>query len=176
MCIIIRPRATEAERAACCECLNQYIEGKRDCQIIDCPLYIHQPWRKHAPNLEWIFGQWQRNMISRWQASGLSKEKFIQTEIIKNKKSIRLSRRQIFKAKCFRCIGEYSNPKELRDCRIRDCPLYYWMPYRQLEPDYNWIFDSKYTSVHRTRLISEGLSRQEYIKKYLGTKKRKFHG
>ncbi len=30
----------------CCECMSDYVDGREDCNIIDCPLYPYMPYRK----------------------------------------------------------------------------------------------------------------------------------
>ena len=40
-----------------------------------------------------------------------------------------LSRAQAMSAKCSDCCGYYKDGKE--DCRIPDCPMYLYMPYRE---------------------------------------------
>jgi hypothetical protein len=35
---------------------------------------------------------------------------------------------------CWQCMGFYSDGK--RDCENLKCPLYKWMPYRKMEPDF----------------------------------------
>lgn len=46
------------------------------------------------------------------------------------------SRKQAMLAKCHECMGKYVDGKQ--DCQIRQCPLYQWMPYRELDPDLTW--------------------------------------
>ncbi len=36
----------QAILAKCCECSGYYIDGRVDCDIPDCPLYLHMPYRK----------------------------------------------------------------------------------------------------------------------------------
>lgn len=38
-----------------------------------------------------------------------------------------LSRMQAMKAKCFECMNGFLDGRQ--DCKIKDCPLYPWMPY-----------------------------------------------
>jgi hypothetical protein len=30
-----------------------------------------------------------------------------------------------------------------RDCAMPSCPIYYWMPYRKLEPDLSWAANTR---------------------------------
>lgn len=40
-------------------------------------------------------------------------------------------------AKCHDCMSYYVDGR--RDCKVPTCPLYYWMPYREQEPDTTWL-------------------------------------
>lgn len=40
------------------------------------------------------------------------------------------------KLKCRDCMGNYQDGRH--DCRVPTCSLYFWMPYRELEPDLTW--------------------------------------
>ncbi|RKY28748.1 MAG: hypothetical protein DRP83_00210 [Planctomycetota bacterium] len=46
------------------------------------------------------------------------------------------TRTQAMLAKCHDCTGHYHDGKD--DCEVTKCPLYKWMPYRKLEPDFEW--------------------------------------
>jgi hypothetical protein len=46
------------------------------------------------------------------------------------------SMKQAVLAMCHQCQGQYTDGKV--DCLGRNCPLYYWFPYRQNEPDLWW--------------------------------------
>jgi hypothetical protein len=41
------------------------------------------------------------------------------------------------KAKCRDCMGNFKDGR--KDCRVRACSLYHWMPYRKSEPDLAWL-------------------------------------
>jgi hypothetical protein len=43
-------------------------------------------------------------------------------------KGHRLTRAEAMHAKCFECMGHYKDGVE--DCKMPQCPLYPWMPYR----------------------------------------------
>lgn len=43
------------------------------------------------------------------------------------------SRKQAMLLKCWDCCGQYDDG--MKDCEVTVCPLYEWMPYRNLEPD-----------------------------------------
>lgn len=36
--------ATEAILAKCASCMNDYVDGRRDCETTDCPLYPWMPY------------------------------------------------------------------------------------------------------------------------------------
>jgi|WetSurMetagenome_2_1015567.scaffolds.fasta_scaffold23149_2 hypothetical protein len=48
----------------------------------------------------------------------------------------RPSLKQAVLHKCHRCCGFYSDGR--KDCEITECPLYFFMPYREKEPDMSW--------------------------------------
>lgn len=50
-------------------------------------------------------------------------------ELIKHLNGERLTGRQACLAKCYECMGYYSDGKQ--DCKIPTCPLYMYMPYRE---------------------------------------------
>jgi len=50
------------------------------------------------------------------------------TELTKHLKGIRLTQRQMILAKCYDCMNGYLDGKV--DCKIKECPLYPFMPYR----------------------------------------------
>jgi hypothetical protein len=52
-------------------------------------------------------------------------------ELIKHLNGQRLTRKQAAYAKCYDCMCGYIDGKN--DCRIPDCPLYPFMPYRDNE-------------------------------------------
>lgn len=59
-------------------------------------------------------------------------------------------------AKCHDCTGEYHDGKS--DCEVTACPLYKWMPYRKLDPDFEW---AKYN--HRSKgLVLKEETRRDF--------------
>lgn len=50
------------------------------------------------------------------------------TELLKYLNGVRLTQRQAIIAKCFECMGGYVDGKV--DCKIADCPLYPFMPFK----------------------------------------------
>lgn len=47
------------------------------------------------------------------------------------------TRKQAILAKCHECCGYYTDGKF--DCEVRKCPLYEYMPYREHEPELEWM-------------------------------------
>lgn len=45
--------------------------------------------------------------------------------------------RKAIEAKCKDCMGHYEDG--IGDCRRKECPLYYYMPYREREPNLDWM-------------------------------------
>ena len=48
-----KPGFREAMRAKCFDCCGDMIDGRMDCEVVDCALYLWQPYRKLAPDLNW---------------------------------------------------------------------------------------------------------------------------
>ena len=84
---------------------------------------------------------------------------------MKTKLRYRPSLPEVFKAKCCECCAYYSDARYL-DCGIRDCPMYFHMPYRKSQPDYSWVF-GKWTSKHSKARLALGLSEAEYITRHI---------
>jgi hypothetical protein len=38
----------EAVYAKCCECMNWFEDGRRDCEVVRCPLH---PWQPYKPRI-----------------------------------------------------------------------------------------------------------------------------
>ena len=175
----LRPSMAEAIKAKCYECLANCSDGRKDCRSIYCPLYVKHPFRKLNPNLDWIFGRWQKRYTIDSTVIGLSKEKYIKNKIIKPGKKFKISipNSKIIRAKCFECFGDFDQgggSKGKIDCEISECPLYFWMPYRKDNlPTFNWLFDSGHTKKHYQEMIINGMTREEYIESFLGSKKQK---
>lgn len=56
------------------------------------------------------------------------------SEETKNKRKTSLKAAVI--AKCYDCNAGYHDGR--KDCEMVYCPLYSWMPYRKLDPDFTW--------------------------------------
>jgi len=50
-------------------------------------------------------------------------------ELIKHLSGEQISLRQSVKAKCYDCMGYYTDGK--KDCGIKTCPLYPWMAFKE---------------------------------------------
>lgn len=162
----VRPPTPEAVKALCCECCAEYADGRYvDCEIHGCPIYCKMPYRRLEPDYMWIFGKWRSTHNKKRLALGLSKEDYINQYIIRPNGKNSLGYTALFRAKCYRCCGDFKDGRV--DCEIPSCPIYYWMPYRELEPDLNWLFDLPYTRKHRDRMKFEKLTREEYIEMYI---------
>jgi hypothetical protein len=48
-------------------------------------------------------------------------------DLVRYRKGEKLTQREAILAKCYECMGGYADGR--RDCRIKDCPLYPFMPY-----------------------------------------------
>src|SRR4030042_676611 len=48
---------------------------------------------------------------------------------------------------------------------LRNCPLYWWMPYRTQEPCYDWMFDEAHSKHHRFQLALLKINREEYLER-----------
>ena len=53
------------------------------------------------------------------------------------------------------------------ECNIRDCPLYWWTPYREHLPNYNWLFESEHTKKHRLTMAALNIDEDEYVRRLL---------
>lgn len=50
-------------------------------------------------------------------------------ELLKHLSGTKITARQAITAKCYECNGYYADGKA--DCKMQDCSLYPWMPYRE---------------------------------------------
>ena len=163
-----RPSLPEAFKAKCCECCAYYADARYvDCQIVGCPLYFHMPYRHEDPDYSWVFGKWTSRHSKARKALGLSEEEYIKQHIIKPNGKPSIGRVGMIRAKCYRCCGDFADRRQ--DCEIPGCTIYSWMPYRAIEPNFDWIFDSTHTKKHNIRRMAEGLTREEYLDNYLAS-------
>ena len=165
-----RPSVTEAMRAMCFECTCDFADSRRDCGVRSCPLYSRMPYRKKKPIWDWVFGLWTKRHRLAAEAKGMTACEYAEHMWKKGPGKYRVPPSQMMRAKCFRCMADF-NPgggeKGRVDCEIHDCPIYFWMPYRQGDVDLMWLFENGYTNKHRRRLDAEGLTEEEYIAKYI---------
>lgn len=87
----------------------------------------------------------------------------------------------MFRAKCYSCCGDFSDrPVDVIeeekggkgwDCQIRNCPIYYWMPYRVTTPLYDWILDLECNQKHENAMVLNCMSRAEYLEWFLNGRK-----
>lgn len=167
-----RPSMAEACKAKCFDCTANFADGRRNCEINDCPLYLRMPYKRGArPNFRWIFGKWNRGLLVKAAELGLENEprKFVRKIYYRDGK-VRIPMSQLFRAKCFRCCGDYWQPgteKGRVECEITSCPLYFWTPYRELAPSYEWMFNFDHTKKHRLAIAALGLTQEEYVDRLL---------
>lgn len=69
----------------------------------------------------------QMNDIEKYGQTARGKK-----ELIRHHCGERLTFKEAIQAKCYDCVGYYSDGKN--DCKISDCPLYGFMPYRKDKP------------------------------------------
>jgi hypothetical protein len=160
---------SEALKAFCCECTGNYGDGRNDCEHQHCEFYSKHRYRKLQPNYDWVFKPWAQHELKQ-MSLGMTKQEYLYH---KYGNPIRISISHIFKAMCFRCNAYFQGGAKREDCGNVDCPIYYWMPYRQGIPTLNWMFDLDYSDKHNQRAIIEGyvirgktqiiIDRQRYI-------------
>ncbi len=51
-----RPPKSEILRATCFKCTGNFADGRIDCEVVDCPFYYWQPYRKLEPDYWWVKG------------------------------------------------------------------------------------------------------------------------
>jgi hypothetical protein len=147
-----KPPIAEAFHAFCCDCTANYGDGRIDCQHTGCPSYSRHKFRMLKPTFEWFFGPWSNNE-QEYRALGMTKEAFLDMKLGNPRKP---NYRDIFRAQCFRCNGDFKGGSIRQDCEIPTCSIYYWMPYRHDLPVLDWMFDLDYTDRHRVAAITEG--------------------
>jgi hypothetical protein len=166
----------EAIKCKCCECSANYDDGRLDCRIRKCPLYSRMPYRRLLPDFSWVFGKFSKTHSIKCQNSNITQEQYLElcldfyltkevSPLIK-----RVSLTQMIRAKCYDCCNNYVvgvGYKGRVECGLQNCSLYYWTPYREMNPSYNWMFDIPYTRRHRIAINALGMSRNTYIQKVL---------
>lgn len=171
-----RPSLVEAIKCKCCECNANYDDGRYDCKIRHCPLYARMPYRRLFPDYSWVFGKFSRTHSIKCQASNITPEEYLELclEYFLTKKLSplikRISLTQMIRAKCYDCCSNYVvgvGVKGRVECGLQNCSLYYWTPYRQENPSYNWMFDVPYTRKHRLAINALRMPRNEYIRRVL---------
>lgn len=171
-----RPSLPEAILAKCCECSAEYDDGRVDCRHNKCPLYCRMPYRRMFPDFTWVVGDFSKKHFNKATKSRLTSEEYIALCLReyrtkeKNSLIIHVGMIDMIRAKCFSCCNNYyvgTGEKGRVDCSLHECSLYYWTPYRERNPSYDWMFDLPYTKRHRVAIAALGMSRDTYIKRTL---------
>lgn len=55
----------KALKAQCFQCMNSYLGGKDDCEIIDCPLYPYMPYRKDNVKAKRVMSEKQQDSLQK---------------------------------------------------------------------------------------------------------------
>ena len=55
------PSRNKAIQAMCKGCMGNYIDGRLDCEITNCPLYFWMPYRENLADLNWNKKQKENN-------------------------------------------------------------------------------------------------------------------
>lgn len=149
-----RPSNSDSILGFCSQCTCNYGDGYRDCKRITCPFYSKHRYRTLEPDTAgWLFKPWSNHEKNRL-AMGLTKEQYIQ-HILSTKSRIPIT--WMRRAKCFACNLQFQGGMPKSDCGIPSCAIYYWMPFRTNLPTYDWMFQLRFPSRHRTRANSEGI-------------------
>jgi hypothetical protein len=69
------------------------------------------------------------------------------------------TRKEAIQTQCWECMGHYADGKQ--DCENVVCPLYYFMPYRKLEPDFGKF---KYNPKFKGKVTREEASQRGFGK------------
>ena len=110
---------TQAIRAKCYECMLGYADGPGDCQTPRCPLYRYMPY--HC----------KEKIIADQSYHEMGKLAKGQSDLVAHMQGSRISSRGAILAKGYDCMGGYLDGK--CNCKITACPLYPWMPYKNIE-------------------------------------------
>lgn len=161
-----RPPKNDAVKGKCCECRANYgDERNADCGARGCPLYPLGRHNKEIPDYSWVFGKWSKTHETRRRAEGLTQEEYIKKYVVRSDgRRSKLGTTSHYRAKCYSCCGDFHDGRA--DCEIQDCSIYYWMPYRDKKPTFDWIFDLNYTMRHKQAIVVEGCTREEYLKRH----------
>jgi hypothetical protein len=147
-----KPSNPDATSGFCAQCTADYADGKHDCEHTRCEFYSRHKYRKLTPNFDWIFDEWGQHII-RQRAMGLTKEEYVK-QLLDKQGRAKFS--LIRKVACSRCNAHYYGGAAREDCRIYNCPIYYWMPYRENYPDLSWLFEYSVLRKHYRNAIING--------------------
>jgi hypothetical protein len=65
-------------------------------------------------------------------------------------KATRPPMREALRCLCFECCGDMVDGRI--DCEITTCPVYYWQPYREHDPDFTWRTEGSHLQKNRRAL------------------------
>ena len=65
-----KPTRSIAMAAKCHECCGEYLDGKYDCGVSECPLYPWMPYKECEPRLKWLHYNPRRVGKVLWEESG----------------------------------------------------------------------------------------------------------
>lgn len=85
------------------------------------------------------------------------------------------TRKLAMMSQCHECLGHYQDG--MKDCKNVRCSLYFYMPYRKLEPDLHWLKyntkrKGKITWAESARELTDE-ERQEIRERFIKNKKKK---
>lgn len=117
--------------AKCAECGGNYIDGRKDCEVVNCPAYPKMQYRKKG--------------IVPLPDNAQSQLKYIMTECpvsagntacIKWLEGKHLTYKETFLALCAHCVNFSKDGRY--DCETFSCPVHFKMPYRgKFDPIYS---------------------------------------
>jgi hypothetical protein len=51
--------------ANCYQCMNSYLDGRVDCEIMDCPLYSYMPYRRGMEKMKKVLSEKQQESVQK---------------------------------------------------------------------------------------------------------------
>lgn len=121
--------------AMCAECGGNYIDGRKECEVTDCPVYPIMQYRKEGGvDLPDDFAQQLKYIMTECPVSAGN------TACIKWLEGKQLTYKETLLAKCAHCCNYYKDGRY--DCETFSCVLRSKMPYRgKFDPIYSPYYD-----------------------------------